>query len=684
MLDSGLGVFSEAERNTAGGIGVDLPSSPEYEFVRGGGGWTTTPVAAPSAAQFLSGGMQGEDASPDLGRTLWKLRTPSQPEGEGDLYRREGDGTFVHMGPLQPASVAPLFGNEGTYLGASHDLAHVLVGKKPGQGPWPGDTTSGVENWRSLYEYGGTNEPEPLLVGIKNEGRLASNTEAQLISRCTTRLGSGSGGNGLGGSAYNAISASGAIVYFTATACSGEPAVNELYARIDEAHTVAISEPALPAGECTGSCATAEHREGSFVGASEDGSKVFFTSEQPLFNGDKDSTNDLYGAEVSATGVKRLVMVSEGETHASAGENDATPGKGAGVLGVARIAEDGSHIYFAATGVLTQASNGQGGKAEAGADNLYVFDMNTQRTAFVAKLAPKNEEGRSEDEGIWQQADNGRPAVATPDGRFLVFVSHADLLGEATTGSQLYEYDASSGSLRRISLGQHSSAEAFAPKILSPSYDGESDLVTGAQSHLTMSDDGTYVFFESPDSLTLDAPDDQAAGCLSVQEPGTCGGEVYTQNVYEYHEGRVSLIASVRPTSFEPVLTGTTHSGSDVFFTTAESLVAQDTDTQRDIYDARIDGGFSAPAQQVGCSGGGCHGPLSAAPQFIPPGSTMSLGGGDLTQPVVRQLSAAQRLVRTLKACRAKRGGHQRRVCEAKARRRFKAEAKAKSTRGGK
>jgi hypothetical protein len=651
MLDFGLGVFSEAERNTAGGIGVDAPSSPEYEFVRGNAGWVTVPVSPPPAAQFVSGGMQG-DASPDLKTTLWKLRMPSQPEGVGDLYRRESDGTFVHIGPLQPASVAPLFGNEGIYVGASQDLTHVILRKEVTQGRWPGDTTLGSD---SLYEYGRTNELEPLLVGVKNEGRLASNTEAQLISQCETNLGSGAFG-----SAYNAISASGAIVYFTAHEC-GEPAVNELYARVDEAHTVALSEPVLPAGQCTGSCAAAEHRPGNFVGASEDGSKAFFTTEQPLLNSDKDATNDLYMAELEGAVIKRLVMVSEGETHASPSENDLTPGAGAGVLSVARISEDGSHVYFAATGILTQAPNAQGAAAQpGGADNLYVYDTTTQRTSFVATLA-------GEDAG-----------VATPDGRFFVFVSHADPLHEGASGYQVYEYDATSGSLWRVSLGQHSSFEAFAPKIVSPSYLGENDPVTLAQSNLTMSDNGAYVFFESPDGLTPHAPDDQLVGCL---EGGACSA--YIQNVYEYHEGQVSLIASVRPTSPEGVLVGTDHSGSDVFFTTAEALVPQDTDTQRDIYDARIGGGFPVPAERVGCSGEGCHGPLSGSPPLFPAGSATHAGDGNFMPPVpgpAAKRTSGQKLSTALRACR-KKAKKRRAACERGARKRYAPAKKANAGR---
>ena len=55
-------------------------------------------------------------------------------------------------------------------------------------------------------------------------------------------------------------------------------------------------------------------------------------------------------------------------------------------------------------------------------------------------------------------------------------------------------------------------------------------------------------------------------------------------------------------------LIGTDASGRDVFFTTADQLVGQDTDTDIDIYDARVDGGFPAPALSPSCSGDACQG----------------------------------------------------------------------------
>jgi len=651
LIAGGLGIFAGAEQNTGGAIGSETGGiGAFYEFARGEAAWATKPVAPPPSTQFPAAGMQS-DASPALSTTLWKLQASSQQRGEGDLYRREANGSFVRVGALQPPGERPRFGNEGVYRGSSHDLRRVLITKEPRQGRWPGDTTSGQN---SLYEYGSGEAAEPMLVGVSNSGPLKSNTEAALISACETELGSSA-------DKYNAISGSGAIVFFTARACGSSPSADELYARVEGTHTVPISEPTLPSGACTGVCLTAEHKEGIFQGASEDGTKAFFMTEQPLMDLDKDSTSDLYQADISGAGLGGLTMVSRGETLGAPSENDPTPGEGARVDGVLRVSEDGSHVYFAAKGVLTRAANGQGDTAQAGAENLYVYNAASGRTGFVARLS-------EEDGELWRRQDNGRPVAATPDGRFLVLVSRADLTGEGGVGgAQVYEYDAQSGVTRRVSLGQHSSSEALSPRIVESSYERE-DLPSQAHSTLTVSDDGAYVFFESPDALTPQALDDQVVACV-FEFAGHCFNSAYAQNIYSYHAGQVSLITTVRDTSGQRTqrLIGTDAAGTDVFFTTADPLLTQDTDTQVDIYDARIDGGFPPLITLAGCSGDACQGPLGATPVLSAAGSATQAGGDNVPPPVSKPTKKGHRhkhrarhrkMKRTGRRAKGSRGGH--------------------------
>ena len=142
----------------------------------------------------------------------------------------------------------------------------------------------------------------------------------------------------------------------------------------------------------------------------------------------------------------------------------------------------------------------------------------------------------------------------------------------------------------------------------------------------TMSDDGSYVFFQSSVGLTADALADVQIGTRSEEYPGGSHEFVqhpaYAKNVYEWEapgtvldgkvacvqaDGCVYLISdgrdvsegtgsepcyeSVAPKEFSESATclmGTDASGHNVFFYTADQLVGKDTDTQVDIYDARI------------------------------------------------------------------------------------------------
>ena len=171
--------------------------------------------------------------------------------------------------------------------------------------------------------------------------------------------------------------------------CKGSaPPVAELFARVDNglagAHTVAISEPSK---EDCAACHTEAGvlTDARFVGASEDGSKVFFETRQPLLG--SDTSSNLYEYDFAAPAGARIVRVSGGDATVSSpaadGLEKAQP----------LVSEDGSHVYFLASGVLTRTPNGVGEAAEGGAANLYVFERDAGypagRIAFVARLSPQ-------------------------------------------------------------------------------------------------------------------------------------------------------------------------------------------------------------------------------------------------------------------------------------------------------
>jgi hypothetical protein len=670
-----------------------LGRSAYYRFGRTASGWVAAALN-PLHAELKSIG---------VGDSVWGPPTYGRgPLAVSSLQLRGSGGALNEIGPLWPSTDPAPPGNEGglasfKVMGAAADASSgVVFSLEESDLLWPFDSSLGTP---SLYEYRGTGNAVPTLVGVS--GGAGSTA---LVSQCGTLLGGGQLEE------YNAVSEDGSHVFFRATGadsadCGGrEPPANELFARVDGAETVAISEPS--AVDCP-QCNTSTPLDAAFRGASADGSKVFFTTTQPLLGFDTSENLYMYDFDPPA-GQPKVVRVSGGD--GSVAEPTAE------VQGVTRISEDGSHVYFVAHGVLTTAANGEGGRAQAGAENLYVFERDGEypsgHTVFIAELC--SGEGSSGavsdtqcpgsggyygggDEEVWglgsAAVDQDRPAQATPDGRFLLFASYSDLTAEdSSTARQVFLYDAQTGSLVRVSRGLEgfndngnvSGADPLGVLDAGIAVQHYGEGSRGGAIVRSMSDDGSYVFFQSPVGLTA-----QALNEVQI-------GKRYAQNVYEYHDGRVSLIGSdsavphLAEEGAAPVLIGASASGGDVFFRTGDQLVSQDTDTQVDFYDARIGGGFPAPVEPAGCQGSVCHGPPAGAPVFGAPSSAMFAGSGNLPTPpetpVVRTrgLTRTQKLARALRAC-LKQPKRRRHSCQVRARLNYgHAASVSKSDRRGK
>ncbi len=357
--------------------------------------------------------------------------------------------------------------------------------------------------------------------------------------------------------------------------------------------------------------------------------------------------DDLAGSGSTLT--QKLIAVSSGTPNPE-------------VQGVARISEDGSHIYFVAKGVLTGAAeNAYGERASAGADNLYAFEHDPQfpagRTSFIATLGPS-------DEGLWATVD-GRAAQASRNGHFFVFASASDPTDEGTAPGirQIYVYDAQQGRLARASIGQdgynsngrlplYSATLSIGPggRSLPYAYAGADSPVAAGGS--LAPDDGA-VFFASPTALTPQALNNQVA----LEYP--------VLNIYEYENGNVYLISDGQDTSTvdgSPAsgLVGASASGEDVFFATVDPLIALDTDTQQDIYDARVGGGAPPPVVSPGCSEDACQGPLGGSVTPLIAGSSSQAPGGNLasngTAPKVVSKRKPKTTKRKIKRKRSKKG----------------------------
>jgi hypothetical protein len=584
-----------------------------FEFTRTPGGWVTTAMAPP-ASRFGSLDNSEVAVNADTGSALFSIATP--PFGENDYWVRRPDGSFADIGQERLPSEGPRIPAGGRFVGTA-DFSHLLAG---------------------VGEFVGVGNTQPTPVGVSGG---AGSTD--LISACGTEPGgehAGAAGGTLGG-----ISADGSVVFFTAVKCASGTGVNAhtpvpvntLYARIDLSRTVQISAGAEAAG---------------FQGAAADGSRVFFTEGGNLYQYDFDSS------------------AGHNVVDASAGD---TSGGGPRLQGVLASSEDGSHIYFVAGGVLTTVANDEGQVAREGANNLYVFERDSNfpggRVAFVASLPGVDAEQWRVT--LWADAS----ANVTPDGRFLVFTSHARLTADDTSvtgAAQVFRYDALTGEMVRVSTGErgfndNGNAGLADAEIVRAVYGLENH--NPARTDPTMSDDGSFVFFESPVGLTPGALNDVQIG-VNVK-----GNEspVYANNVYEWHEGRVYLISDGRDTSqffsqLEEVegysavqLVGSDVSGSNVFFTSADHLVPQDTDTGVNYWDARIcTAGEPCPAPAVSvppCAGEACHGTPPGAPVFGAPSSAVFSGTGNVaaqTRPVVKAKKKAAKRARPKRKARGR------------------------------
>jgi hypothetical protein len=311
------------------------------------------------------------------------------------------------------------------------------------------------------------------------------------------------------------------------------------------------------------------------------------------------------------------------------------------------VSDDGSHVYFVSKSVLTGGEENEHGQAaQAGENNLYVWDEAGEETHFVAVVDPADVSGRvslvnwtSAAVSPDQNALLGRvsdPSRTTPDGSVLLFESRANVTDFDSDGHvEIYRYDADSGSLECVScppVGVPAQADASLQRLIEGGGEEQEDafVPTTALVHIqNVTDDGEKVFFQTRDALV----------------PGDVNG---VWDVYEWKVGQQPYLISSGHGSLPSFLYGMTPDGSDVFFTSAERLVPQDQSTVISIYDAREGGGFATTAAVPPCQGDNCQGAPSSAPQLPGAGSAAFVGPGDESRKPKRKIrcSKGQRRVK--------------------------------------
>jgi hypothetical protein len=634
---------ADGERVAFGSLGVfagaqwDVLTSTYLAQRVGGVGWTSFSLQPP-----VLGG--APDFSPGLeyavsGRLAGVSHLGSQATGYEFLVHPVGvPDTPASWEPFdEPLVQADGKPFEGLEFGGSDDVCHLILGAT---NPLSTVTEHTVGQ---MYDYSrgcGGSEHYVRALAVTDAGPVIN-------PECKVDLGTeygyeGVDGAGNQGSAFGTVNADGSMIFFTTSVeRKGNCRAHQVFARLGGERTLELSKPM---GEACSDvpCPGAQARpSANFAGASEDGSRMFFTSGAPLVGGDKDSGKDLYLATIGC---------GEGEAGCAAAErrvlslvqasHDPLPGQPADVPGVLRIAPDGSRVYFVAHGVLSEGPNAEGREPVSGADNLYLYDAATGKTTFVTGLCSgpelsgsvpdvacpadltAGEGSKGNDSTLW---GNGQEVSSTRDGRVLVFSSYGRLTGDDSDSARdVYRFDSATGSLLRVSAGENgydsNGNDEFDASINFGGIQPEDSVHNKRElSFRSISDDGGRIVFYS-------------SGPLS---PRAVNKGV--QDIYEWHAGGdagagvVSMVSEGGSSSPDEAAT-ISPSGRDVFFLTAQDLVPGDQDGLVDVYDARLGGGGFPPAEaeRQPCSSDACQGPLTNPAPLLVPGSAVQQAGDNV------------------------------------------------------
>jgi hypothetical protein len=583
-------------------------------------------------------------------------------------------------------------GGELAFAGASANLGHLLFGANDAL--TPNAPVVGPEE-DNLYD---SVDGQAHLVNV-----LPNGTPAPGASFGSPSPGPvwGGGDGGPPPDYSDVISTDGSRIFFS-TVETYENAIHEhryrpnaLYVRENDTQP---QSPLNGKGECqvTADACTAqvdaseegpESGDGFFWTASTDGSRVFFTDcrkltaestavpskdcgqagneqEEKLPKG-----NDLYEYNLATGQLTDLTV-----------DHNASDPLRADVQGVVGASENGEYVYFVADGVLTNEPNARGEHATSGdcdkgalageksviGCNLYLRHAGV--TTFIATLsAEDNLDEGNETAGDWLPSLGLRSAEVTSDGHSVVFMSVRSLTGYENEGlGEVYLYNIDTD--RVVCVSCDPSGER---PVLARSGRQVGGFLPRSNSdtllHRWVSEDGTRVFFESPQALVPQATNGQ----LDVYEWERAGAPGGSCPAGAPSGGCIYLLSGGTSASSSYLLDASAN-GDDVFISTRAQLVPQDKSENYHVYDVRV--GAAQPPAAPACSGTGCQGVPGAPPIFATPASVTADGPGNLPPPPVikpKPETSAQKLAKALESCRKVRSRTRRGACEKRARARY-------------
>lgn len=333
-----------------------------------------------------------------------------------------------------------------------------------------------------------------------------------------------------------------------------------------------------------------------FMGASSDGEIAYLQTTQQLTPEPKESGAAIYSY---ALATDQLELIAD------------RPG-GVYLLG---NSDDGSTVVF----------RGETGKG------AFVL-----RDGEVTLLGRLNATDLNLPQRLGSRRGDQRSLRITADGSVVVFAAAGEFAGSTDGLVQVYRWSEQDG-LRNISdagpTGPSGNASIGAYPSIMPGDPREAFLhnhTNKAQDGRVISDDGSRVFFETPDALV----DRDVNGVTDV---------------YEWHNGEVNLVSP--GTGGRSLYHESSADGKTVFFTSFNRVdPAVDTNDNRDLYVAQPGGGFPPPAAAPDCQGDGCQ-PDRPPPAASVPASRAVREGNVIAAPRValgkKQLKQLARKGRT-------------------------------------
>jgi hypothetical protein len=364
--------------------------------------------------------------------------------------------------------------------------------------------------------------------------------------------------------------------------------------------------------------------EVNFVGSTMNLSKVYFTTPEPLSPEDDDTSSDLYLWEQQGD---KLTLVSQNGTLGSSDDCSASwtskcgvqplsPQKGqwseyfdrrAMVTGADDVlAKTSGDIYFYSPEDLVPGKIGGDGER-----NLYLYRRG--QIQYVTTFDPETQVERS---------------TISLDGSHAAFLTKSSLTAfDAGDRRQVYTYNADTNALRCASCNPNGTVPV-------------ADVVSVSESGPFMADDGR-TFFATTESLV----------------PQDTNG---LRDIYEYTQGRAQLISSgtgdrdntggleTISIFFGRLNTGleaVSRDGTDVYFSTFETLVPEDANGNfLKMYDARAAGGFDFNPDLGNCQAADeCHGTITRPPAPAEIATAGAFGASGNVPPPSKQVRKKKR-----------------------------------------